>query len=326
MLGKYWSIFLLAGLGSAALADPRRGAYFRSAAPWVTVAVGALALGPHLVWIAANDFAPFSYALSVHPATRASAILSGIGFLTGVAGYLAAPVVLAVLSARPTLRALADTLWPAAPERRFVLIAFLGPFVLPAVAAAIIKVEIVSLWAMGAMTLLPVALLSSPYVTVARAAAVRLLALAIAFPVVMVLAAPGIAIWLHRDGVPNYATHYRLLAQEVDKAWRAATDRPLRLLGSTTNLVNGVSFYLASRPATLDIGEPRNTPWADAASLVRAGMALVCPEPDPVCMHFLNERAGSAQRTVVMLSRSHLGFADAPVRYVIAILPPQPSN
>src|SRR6185312_10576130 len=36
MLGKYWSVFLLAGLGIAALVDSRRGAYFRSPAPWVT--------------------------------------------------------------------------------------------------------------------------------------------------------------------------------------------------------------------------------------------------------------------------------------------------
>ncbi|HEY6618025.1 MAG TPA: glycosyltransferase family 39 protein, partial [Steroidobacteraceae bacterium] len=40
MLGKYWSIFLLAGLGLAALIDRRRGAYFRSPAPWLTIAVG----------------------------------------------------------------------------------------------------------------------------------------------------------------------------------------------------------------------------------------------------------------------------------------------
>src|SRR6266545_5380990 len=36
MYGKYWSIVLLLGLGIAALADPRRAAYFRSVAPWVT--------------------------------------------------------------------------------------------------------------------------------------------------------------------------------------------------------------------------------------------------------------------------------------------------
>jgi 4-amino-4-deoxy-L-arabinose transferase-like glycosyltransferase len=33
MMGKYWSIFLLIGLGFAALIDPRRGVYFRSSAP-----------------------------------------------------------------------------------------------------------------------------------------------------------------------------------------------------------------------------------------------------------------------------------------------------
>src|ERR1700757_285118 len=40
MYGKYWSVFLLLGLGAAALADPRRAAYFRSGAPWVTIAFG----------------------------------------------------------------------------------------------------------------------------------------------------------------------------------------------------------------------------------------------------------------------------------------------
>src|SRR5204862_3371692 len=66
MLGKYWSIFLLAGLGLAALSDPRRGAYFRSSAPWVTVAVGALVLAPHVTWLVSHGFAPFAYAREAH--------------------------------------------------------------------------------------------------------------------------------------------------------------------------------------------------------------------------------------------------------------------
>jgi 4-amino-4-deoxy-L-arabinose transferase-like glycosyltransferase len=51
MLGKYWSIFLLAGLALAAITDVRRAAYFRSAAPWITIAVGALLLAPHFIWL-----------------------------------------------------------------------------------------------------------------------------------------------------------------------------------------------------------------------------------------------------------------------------------
>ena len=49
MYGKYWSVFLLAGLALAALIDARRVAYFRSAAPWVTIIVGGAVLAPHLV-------------------------------------------------------------------------------------------------------------------------------------------------------------------------------------------------------------------------------------------------------------------------------------
>jgi len=43
MLGKYWSIILLVSLGIAALTHPGRRQYFRSPAPYVTIAVGALA-------------------------------------------------------------------------------------------------------------------------------------------------------------------------------------------------------------------------------------------------------------------------------------------
>jgi 4-amino-4-deoxy-L-arabinose transferase-like glycosyltransferase len=323
MMGKYWSIFLLAGLGVAALADPRRSAYFRSAAPWVTVAVGAILLAPHVAWLVRHDFAPFTYAVVAHQSTLASSALSGLGFLLGVAGYLAAPVAISLAVTRPSLHAIADTIWPRTPERRLALIAFVAPLLLPALATVLMKVEIVSLWAMSAMTLLPLLLLSSPLVTVPRRAAVWLLAAAIVFPVLMVAASPFIAIWIHREGVPNYATHYRLLAQAVDKAWRDETNRPLRYLGSYTNIVNGVSFYLPGRVSTLDIVGPASTPWSDEAGVARAGIALVCPETEAICMHFLNLRAGKTTRHAVTLSRRHWGVGDKPVRYLIVIVPPQ---
>jgi hypothetical protein len=200
------------------------------------------------------------------------------------------------------------------------------PILLPALVAIPLKVDIVSLWAMGAMTLLPVVLLSSPLVALSRRAATLLLALAVAFPILMVLAAPVIAIVIHREGVSNNATHYRLVAAAVDKAWRETTDAPLRLVGSQTNLVNGTVFYLPSRPSTLDIMGPQATPWADEARVAREGVALVCPALDQPCVRMLEARAArapAAKRSEVELSRTHLGVADAPTRYVIGIVPPQ---
>jgi hypothetical protein len=204
-----------------------------------------------------------------------------------------------------------------------VLIAFVAPLVLPALAAMLAKVEIVSLWAMSAMTLVPVVLLSSPLVTAPRRAVEWLLAVAVVFPILMVIASPFIAIWIHREGVPNYATHYRLLAQAIDKTWHESVNVPLRFIGSYTNIVNGVSFYSADKPSTLDIADPPSTPWSDEASVARAGIALVCPEPEAVCMHFLNQRAGDLPRHAITLSRHHWGVPDKPVRYIIVVVPPK---
>src|SRR3954453_4028420 len=101
MMGKYWSVFVLAGLGVAALADPRRRQYFRSSAPWVTIAVGVILFAPHGIWVVGPDFAPFTYAVAGHQSTRASSALAGSGFLTGIVGYIAPAVVLSTLATRP---------------------------------------------------------------------------------------------------------------------------------------------------------------------------------------------------------------------------------
>jgi hypothetical protein len=289
----------------------------------VTIAVGAILFAPHVAWIVANDFAPFTYAVVAHQSTLASSALSGLGFLLGVAAYVAAPIVIALVLTRPSMAAIGDSIWPRTPERRLVLIAFLAPLILPALATVLMKVEIVSLWAMSAMTLLPVVLLSSPLVALPRRATVWLLAAAIVFPLLMVAASPFIAVWIHREGVPNYATHYRLLAEAIDKTWRETTNVPLRYVGSYTNIVNGVVFYLPGRVSTLDIVGPSATPWANEASVARAGIALVCPEAEAICMHFLNQRAGSLPRRAVMLSRRHWGVGDKPMRYVIVVVPPK---
>src|SRR5262249_19940235 len=132
MLGKYWSIFLLAGLAIAALADPRRREYFRSPAPWVTIAVGFAVLSPHLYWLAANDFPPLHYTMLSHSATsRIGAALSALVYVGETAAYLAVPIALVALAARPSPAALADVFWPKDQSRRTALLAFLLPILLP---------------------------------------------------------------------------------------------------------------------------------------------------------------------------------------------------
>src|SRR5271168_4424739 len=156
MLVKYWSVVLLAGLGIAALADPRRALYFRSSAPYITVVVGAAALAPHLWWLYTHGFAAFGYALESHPATLAEALLSGVTYVASAAGYVAVPVLIAAIAARPSGGAIGDTLWPAEPPRRTVVVAFMMPLLLPVLAAVIAKEDVVAIWTIASMTLLPV--------------------------------------------------------------------------------------------------------------------------------------------------------------------------
>lgn len=326
MLGKYWSLFLLAGLAIAALSDPRRGAYLRSPAPWLSIAVASLLLAPHAAWVATHGLEPIHYAIESHPATLARAAFSVAMFFGGILAYLVAPIGLTWAASHPGRPAIRDALLPAEPARRIIVIAFAAPLLLAAMVAIPLRVQIGALWTMSAMTLLPVVLLSSPLVRFSRMAGVRLLALAIAFPLVMVAVSPVIAMVIHREGVPNYATHYRLIAQAVERAWHQRTDAPLRIVGSETSIVNGLVFYLASAPSTLDIVSPAQTPWVTDDRIKSEGLAIVCPKPEDLCRHALDlyaVRYPVAAIDDVALARSYFGVFDRPMHYQIVIILPQ---
>lgn len=325
LLGKYWSAVLLAGLGFAALTDPRRNTYFSSAAPLVTLAVGTILVTPHFDWLIANHFVAFTYATEAHPATFWQAAESSLSFLGGALAYIAAPLVLGIIAAQPNVAVIADTLWPVDPTRRLVLVAFAAPFLIAAAAAPLLQVRIENLWTMSTMTLLPVVLLSSPLVAIPRAAAVSILAAAIAYPLVMVAISPAVAVVVHRHGVDNYQDQYRLIAQALESAWRNQTDKPLRIVGSIASVTNGATFYLASRPMTFDFYSPAQTPWVDQERIRRYGMAMICPEIIGPCMHMLETYSahyhGDAIERVT-LERRYWRTPGRPVQYAIAIIPP----
>ena len=113
MLGKYWSVFLLLGLGIAALLDKRRVAYFRSAAPWVTIGVGAILVAPHAIWLLTAEFSPLTYATAIRSGSGGHPLKSAGGYLAGALAYSAVAVLMALAAARPSLAAAR----PAAPPR-----------------------------------------------------------------------------------------------------------------------------------------------------------------------------------------------------------------
>jgi hypothetical protein len=336
MYGKYWSVFLLIGLGLAALADPRRAAYFRSAAPWVTVAVGALALVPHAAWLVANDFAPFSYAVVVHGASSLLSTLGAVGgYLAGSVGYVAIPLIIVSFAVRPVGATVRDMAWPAQPQRRLAALAFWAVLLTPALVAPVTGVRLTSLWTMSAWTLLPVMLLSSPLVMISRRDALGILTLAAAFPVAMVAAAPAIGFAIHSSEPPPGTAQSSLLAEPVERVWRETTNQPLRLFGGYEEFTDAVPFYMPSHPLAVHVLDGVAVSQALEARIGRDGIALVCPTRSPerpttgLCIDRAVARARCSlpgMQVEVEVFRRHLGVGGKRARYLIITIPPMQAD
>jgi 4-amino-4-deoxy-L-arabinose transferase-like glycosyltransferase len=319
MLGKYWSVFLLAGLAVAALIDSRRAAYFRSAAPWLTVVAGLAVLAPHLVWLVQHDFAPFGYAVGIHgDKPFAVTAIGALGYLAGSVGYAAIPLIIVLAIARPGRTTIADMIWPADTNRRLAAAAFWAPFLLPAAGAVASGTTINSLWSMPAWTLLPALLLSSPAVTMSARETRRILAAATAVPLIMLIAAPAIAIVVHRNGAAPAAAHARLLASQIERAWHEATPQALRYIGGDADIAYGVIAYAGERPHALT-----GLPPPSDATLAHSGMAVVCFIEDFACSRAV---AGvpANRRIDTEIARIYFGLPGPPQRYTIVIVPPRP--
>jgi 4-amino-4-deoxy-L-arabinose transferase-like glycosyltransferase len=345
MLAKYWSLFLIVGLIAAALIDQRRRDYLRSTAPWITVATGFIVLCPHLIWLYQHDFISVDYALARHAVRSVpNGVDKVLVYLSGTVAFAAAPVVLALIVVRPSRATIADMIWPSDRERRFVAAAFWGPLLLPIVGTLAIGSTPTALWSMPAWMLLPVMLLSPPAVKIEASRLQLMLGLAVAEPLVMLIAAPAVAIAIHLIGVIPPAAHGRLLAGETERAWRQATSQPLRFVGC--DVADEVVAYARDRPHGLPWrvfkGDVADTVYADAhdwppssfndsvpsaAELKATGMALVCSIDRSNWLESAAARAArdpASQRIDFVATRDFLGLPGRPGRYVIFIVPPQP--
>src|SRR5205085_1349081 len=105
------------------------------------------------------------------------AALAGLGAAAAMLGKYWSIYLLAGLG-------LADILAPGAPERRLVTYAFWAPLLLPIPVAFATGTELNPLWTMSAWSLLPLVLLASPLVTLPRLATIRMVGIAILFPLI----------------------------------------------------------------------------------------------------------------------------------------------
>jgi hypothetical protein len=318
LLGSYHSVFLVAGFAAAALAHPGRWTYLRSPSPWLSVAVLAAALTPHVQWLFATDFASLSDLAARHTSTPLTRMLrkDAICLVEGVA---AVAVLLAVywLAVRPGRATLRETFWPPRPypapplppplagegwgggagegregEGRTLVILLAAPLALRLVVAPFIGAVLTPLWTMPTAFLLPIVLLRPKAAELTRAAAIRITALVAAITIATLAAAPWLAWRTHVDGTAEGREYYRLVSAEITNAWHLATGLPLRIVMGDRDLASAVTFYSPDHPDaipgfTSGAATPRTTP----ERLAQDGWAAICNADDGKCTQAARQQA-----------------------------------
>ena len=317
ILSKYWSVYLLAAAGTAALFDVRRARYFRSAAPWLAVAAGAALLVPHGLDVPQNPRTLGWVAEATQQVATSAALLRSLAYLRDCAAY-ASPALLVLMALRPDRAALSDTLMPADADRRLAATMFWVALLLPALVNVAVPHRLSAIWTFPNWSLLPVVLLASPLVVVERAVAVRVLAVALAVPLLAVLAAPLVALANHMTGATDRSARNSLVAAATMQAWRAASDRPLQWVGGDREQFEASGFYWPPGAKFLHFSP-------DAVRRIAGdGVVLICPAVDRSCTDRIGYMAQghAARRSEVELSRHYLGIEGRRARYVLLVIPP----
>ena len=324
MLGKYYSIFLVAGLLAGALVHPNRAAYLRSSSPWISTAVGIAVLAPHIAWLVGSDFPPFHYALSVHAGAPLGAVLLQVaGYVVGAIGYVSLLLLAYVIATRPDRATFKEALWPSDRDRRPLAILLWVPLLSPIPVAIASGGLLTSLWTMSAWFLLPILLLAPPAVTVSRRAATGIAALVAAITLGALVASPAIA-WL-RFVSEHDRLYFRLLADAAGTRWQAATGRPLSIVAGDPDLAAATTFYAASHPDALPFSDLKTAPWITPSRLAAEGWIALCKARDHNCLDGALRLAGERSdlvRTDIELVAHFAGRSSAPGNFTLLLVPP----
>lgn len=249
MLGKYYSVFLIAAFIAAALMHRSRRAYLTSSAPWISAAAGLIVLGPHLAWLIETGAPTFDQARAHTLTSRLVALQDAINFVLGLAAAMSVAAITWVLVAGRRLRgAMADL---AAMDDGLKLLLWIGAgsLVLPLLICLVIGTDLPSLWALQGLFLFVIPVVASTRYRIERFYTVNALVLVALIAVVAVtVAAPIHAVIRNRDGYEEGRNLYLPAALELTRQWRELAGTPLMAVSGEDALAFATAFYSPDHP------------------------------------------------------------------------------
>jgi 4-amino-4-deoxy-L-arabinose transferase-like glycosyltransferase len=327
MLGKYYSVFLLAGFAFAAIVHPQRRVYFGSRAPWVSIAAGLVALGPHLYWLATTGAQPCAYALERHAGKLLNASLAeAVAFVLGAAMLLALPAGLWALLARSRLRsfirdfrALNSGLW-------LLFLVSVATIVFPAVTAVVLGSSMMVIWSLQGLFMFVILLVCGACYQIERDRIAGLAAFAVGAALLSaVVLAPAHALYRNTHPLHEGRNFYRAVSEELTRQWRVEVGAPLQAVGGDDALAFALAFYSPDHPLyerRLVDPMPRPVP---RRSNFETGWAALCFDGDTYCalaMQKAAERAPRIIRSEIVVQSSLWGQPGASDKFIAFIVPP----
>ena len=324
VLTKYWGAWPIVGIGCAALLHPQRRAFFRSPVPYVAAATFAVALIPHAIWLVGDDFEPFRYADLYTDTSYAKSVHYA---LTGTGQFLVLLVPMAIAAAI----ALGLPRWrkPAGPDpvridrarHIWVVVAIMA--VLPQVAAAALGIRMKSDWGIPMFTMVPLAVVAWPGLTVPLRAIKRAGAVAAMYCAAAVVIVPALAYVKARteDG-PHMSQPLDELAQRLTRIWHRRYGDRLAVVAGRIPYAAPMTFYSPDHPQLFSEADPKLAPWIDTKALGRTGLLGLCRAGRPGCVAAVRAWRPDAQRIEIATRRHAFGRLGPEDQWVVLLAPP----
>jgi len=328
MLGKYFSVFLIASFLVAAICHPQRRAYFGSRAPWISMLIGLLLLAPHIYWLATTGAKPFAYALTKHAGKDFMPSLGeAVGFLLCAGLVVLLPAATWVVMAGDRMKRFCDDFHSMNPGLLLLFMISLGSLFFPAIISVVMGTDMPPVWSVQGLFLFVILLVCGASYRIDRERATNLAAGVIAFSVATAFVVAPIHAY-YRNFYPLHEgrNFYQTSADELTRRWHAITDLPLPSIGGDEDLAFSTAFYSSDHPLYDERLLVGNSWRFDEANHQEGGWAGLCFGGDANCIASMENIAGRAHRVIrsdFELQSTLLGQPGATERFAAFIVPPQ---
>ncbi|QPF92447.1 glycosyltransferase family 39 protein [Bradyrhizobium commune] len=341
LMTKYWVLTMIGAIGLAALIHPARVRFLLSPAPWVGIATMAVAMIPHIVWLADAHFVPLTYAGDTYSIEDAGLVHQLVfGYVLHNAALLALPVALAALAmalvpplARAPLR-IVTRAWARGANPGVNVSQALNIWIIQIVVAAgpplgalAFGVYLKTDWGISLFFLVPLALVAIPPLRVQGAVLFNIVAIWLVLSVATLIASPWIAareMAANKDNTATYGARSDL-ARELTQAWHSRFASRWAVVAGTMESIQPMVFYSPDHPVAFIPNEAWSSGLTSLDDVKTYGFIGVFDPTDgrlPAFEKWVSEVAPNAERMVMTTRRFTHGKAGPSMSWNIYIAPP----